>query len=231
METLEKREMNLYQIRDVCHRYGRNGYRALALCGVNMNVNQNEFVAIAGPSGSGKTTLLNILGLLARPDEGIIRFEGADTSGLGERDRTLLRRKRIGFIFQSLNLIPVLTARENVEYFLLKGKLPASEVRQRVADALEAVGLAAKANQRVNTLSGGECQRVAIARALVRDVDVVLGDEPTAALDHTTGRAVMELMRNLNSERGLTFIFSSHDPSILAWADRVVTLADGKVAS
>lgn len=221
----------LYQVRNVCYRYERNGHRVQALCGVDLEVTPGEFVAIAGPSGSGKTTLLNILGLLDRPEKGMVRFEGTDISGLGERERTLLRRERIGFVFQSLNLIPVLTAQENVEYFLLKGKLPAAEVRRRVADALQAVGLTANANQRVNALSGGECQRVAIARALVRSVDVVLGDEPTAALDHATGRAVMQLMRRLNAERGVTFIFSSHDPIILACADRVVPLADGRVAA
>lgn len=221
----------LYQVRNVCYRYERNGHRVQALCGVDLDVTPGEFVAIAGPSGSGKTTLLNILGLLDRPEKGMVRFEGTDISGLGERERTLLRRERIGFVFQSLNLIPVLTAQENVEYFLLKGKLPAAEVRRRVADALEAVGLTANASHRVNALSGGECQRVAIARALVRSVDVVLGDEPTAALDHATGRAVMQLMRRLNAERGVTFIFSSHDPIILACADRVVPLADGRVAA
>lgn len=225
------RETLLYQIRNLCHRYQRNDLGVQALCDVNLDVKAGEFVAIAGPSGSGKTTLLNILGLLDRPEKGMVRFEGTDISGLGERERTLLRRERIGFVFQSLNLIPVLTARENIEYFLLKGKLSAAEVRRRVADALEAVGLTANANQRVNALSGGECQRVAIARALVRSVDVVLGDEPTAALDHATGRAVMQLMRRLNAERDVTFIFSSHDPIILACADRVVPLADGRVAA
>jgi len=231
MEAAQMNGKKLYQLRHVCHRYEQNGHRVQALCGVDLDVSPGEFVVIAGPSGSGKTTLLNMLGLLDRPEKGTVQFEGADVLRLSERERTLLRRQRIGFVFQSLNLIPVLTAQENVEYFLLKGKLPAAEVRPRVADALEAVGLTAQTNHRVNTLSGGECQRVAIARALVRDVDVVLGDEPTSALDHATGLEVMQLMRKLNAERGVTFIFSTHDPTILACADRVVPLADGKVAS
>ena len=220
----------LYEVRNVCYRYERNGHSVQALCGLDLDVSPGEFVAIAGPSGSGKTTLLNILGLLDRPEKGTVQFEGADVSGLSERERTLLRRRRIGFVFQNLNLIPVLTVQESVEYFLLKGKTPAEEVHWRVADALEAVGLTAQAKARVNTLSGGECQRVAVARALVRNVDVVLGDEPTAALDHATGLLVMQLMRKLNAERGVTFVFSSHDPSILACANRLVSLADGKLA-
>ncbi len=138
-------------------------------------------------------------------------------------------RKRIGFIFQSLNLIPVLTSYENIEYFLLKRKVQQSEIRKRVTEALACVGLADKAGQRANTLSGGERQRVAIARALVRNVDVVLADEPTASLDQATAQAIVDLMKRLNRERGMTFIFSTHDPGILAAAERVVRLADGRL--
>jgi len=186
-------------------------------------------MAISGPSGSGKTTLLNILGLLERPCEGTVRLDGAEVSGMSERERTRLRRERIGFIFQTFNLIPVLTAYENVEYFLLRRTMPGVEVRRRVLQALEAVGISAQADQRPNGMSGGQRQRVAIARALVRDADVILADEPTAALDQATGSAVMDLMRRLNHERGVTFVFSTHDPRILAAADRVVQLTDGTV--
>jgi len=221
--------MTLYEVRGVSYRYNLDRHGVQALCGVDLNVRKGEFMAISGPSGSGKTTLLNILGLLERPCEGTVRLDGAEVSGMSERERTRLRRERIGFIFQTFNLIPVLTAYENVEYFLLRRTMPGVEVRRRVLQALEAVGISAQADQRPNGMSGGQRQRVAIARALVRDADVILADEPTAALDQATGLAVMDLMRRLNHERGVTFVFSTHDPRILAAADRVVQLTDGTV--
>jgi len=221
--------MTLYEVRGVSYRYNLDRHGVQALCGVDLNVRKGEFMAISGPSGSGKTTLLNILGLLERPCEGTVRLDGAEVSGMSERERTRLRRERIGFIFQTFNLIPVLTSYENVEYFLLRRTMPGVEVRRRVLQALEAVGISAQADQRPNGMSGGQRQRVAIARALVRDADVILADEPTAALDQATGLAVMDLMRRLNHERGVTFVFSTHDPRILAAADRVVQLTDGRV--
>lgn len=221
--------MCLCEVRNVCRHYGSNGQGIPALRGVSLGVRRGEFLALAGPSGSGKTTLLNILGLLDWPDQGRVFFEGADVSKMGERQRTFLRRRRIGFIFQSYNLIPVLTASENIEYFLLKQNLAAAEIRRRVGEALQAVGLSERALQRVNALSGGERQRVAIARALVRDARLVLADEPTAALDQKNGREIIGLMKGLNRERGVTFVFSSHDPAILEEADRVVALADGRL--
>ncbi|HEX9901137.1 MAG TPA: ABC transporter ATP-binding protein [Candidatus Methylomirabilis sp.] len=221
--------MTLYEIRNVSHCYSRGRHRLQALSGVNLDVREGEFLAIAGPSGSGKTTLLNILGLLHSPDEGTVRFKGMSLARLKERERTRLRREHIGFIFQTFNLIPVLTAYENVEYFLLNGTAPHAETRQRVVNTLDAVGISAQAGQRPNSLSGGQCQRVAIARALVRNTEVVLADEPTASLDQTTGVAVMDLMKRLNQERGVTFIFSTHDPRILAAAERVLHLSDGRI--
>jgi putative ABC transport system ATP-binding protein len=222
--------MNLYEVRAMSYRYGRNGHSVSALVDVDLDVSMGEFVAIAGPSGSGKTTLLNILGLLHAADTGTIRFDGLDVSTLTERGRTRLRRNRLAFIFQSLNLIPVLTGYENVECALLPRGLPSAERRRRTLEALAAVGIAEQAGQRPNRMSGGQQQRVAIARALARDVDVVLADEPTASLDQATGRAVMELLRRLNRDRGITFIFSTHDPRILAAADRIVQLTDGRIA-
>ena len=221
--------MNLYEAHNLSRRYDQSGHPVQALRGLSLHISQGEFVAIAGPSGSGKTTLLNLLGLLDFPDGGSLRFEDQDTAGLNEHQRTCIRRKRIGFIFQSLNLIPVLTSYENIEYFLLKQKVPRSEIRKRVTEALACVELADKAEQRANTLSGGERQRVAIARALVRNVDVVLADEPTAALDQATAHAIVDLMKRLNRERRMAFIFSTHDPGILAAAERVVRLADGRL--
>jgi len=221
--------MTLYEVRGVSYRYNLDRHGVQALCGVDLNVRKGEFMAISGPSGSGKTTLLNILGLLERPCEGTILFDRAEVSSISEQERTRLRRERIGFIFQTFNLIPVLSAYENVEYFLLKRKVPGKEMRRRVLQALEAVGVGAQADQRPNDMSGGQRQRVAIARALVQDADVILADEPTAALDQATGSAVMDLMKRLNHERGVTFVFSTHDPRILAAADRVVQLTDGRV--
>jgi len=221
--------MTLYEVRGVSHRYDLGRHGVQALCEVDLNVRKGEFMAISGPSGSGKTTLLSILGLLEPPREGTVHLDGAEVSGMSDRERTRLRRERIGFIFQTFNLIPVLTAYENVEYFLLKRKVPGTEIRRRVLQALEAVGVGAQAGQRPNDMSGGQRQRVAIARALVRDADVILADEPTAALDQATGSAVMDLMKRLNHERGVTFVFSTHDPRILAAADRVVQLTDGRV--
>lgn len=221
----------LYELGDVSYRYKLDGQYIEALCEIQLSIQQGEFLAIAGPSGSGKTTLLNLLGLLDRPCEGAIRYCSTDVLSLSERECTLLRREQIGFIFQNFNLIPTLTAYENVEYFLLKRSVPGPEVHRRVLQALEAVGIAGQMNQRPNAMSGGQRQRVAIAAALARDPQVVLADEPTASLDQRTGLAVMALMRHLNRERGVTFIFSTHDPRILAEADRVVRLSDGRIVA
>ncbi len=221
--------MTLYELNGVSHHYNLDRHRVQALCGVDLSVQMGEFMAISGPSGSGKTTLLNIMGLLESPSEGNVRFAGTDTSRLSERERTRLRRKRIGFIFQTFNLIPVLTAYENVEYFLINRAVPAGETRQRVLQALAAVSMVGHADHRPSRMSGGQRQRVAIARALVRDADVILADEPTAALDQATGREVMDVMKQLNRERGVTFVFSTHDSRILEAADRVVQLTDGRV--
>ena len=222
--------MRVYEVRAISYRYTRNGQSVSALADLDLDVHGGEFLAIAGPSGSGKTTLLNLLGLLHAADTGTIRFDGRDVSTLSERERTRLRRERIAFIFQNFNLIPVLTAYENVEHVLLTRPLPSAERRRRTLEALAAVGITEQAGQRPQRMSGGQQQRVAIARALVRDVGVVLADEPTAALDQTTGRAVMDLLKRLNRDRGITFIFSTHDPRVLAAADRVVHLTDGRIA-
>jgi putative ABC transport system ATP-binding protein len=221
--------MMLYELRGVSHRYPLGRHLVQALQGVDLDVAKGEFLAVAGPSGSGKTTLLNLLGLIDTAKEGTVRFEGRDMAALDERARTRLRSACIGYIFQTLNLIPVLTAFENVEYFLLKRGISATQARRRVMEALEAVGVVAQARQRPNEMSGGQRQRVAIARALVRDPDVVLADEPTAALDQVTGLAIVNLMKKLGRENGTTFIFCTHDPKVLASADRVVRLEDGRV--
>ena len=219
----------LYELRGVSHGYPVGRHVVPALQRVDIDVQKGEFLAVAGPSGSGKTTLLNLLGLVDTAEVGTVRFEGRDVAGFEERARTRIRRERIGYIFQTFNLIPVLTAYENVEYFLLKNGVAAGETRRRVMAALDAVGISAQAHRRPKEMSGGQRQRVAIARALARDADVVLADEPTATLDHGTGLAIVDLMKRLNRERGTTFVFSTHDVKVLAAADRVVGLEDGRV--
>lgn len=218
-----------YLLENVSYRYQLGSQFVDALSAIQLTIEPGEFLAVAGPSGSGKTTLLNLLGLLDRPWGGIIRYNGADVSHLSERQRTLLRREHIGFIFQSFNLIPTLTAYENVEYFLLKRGTAMAQVRQRVLQVLDAVGISEQAEKLPYDMSGGQRQRVAIARALVRNPRVVIADEPTASLDQKTGLAAINLMRRQNREQGTTFIFSTHDPKVLAEADRVVQLSDGRI--
>jgi putative ABC transport system ATP-binding protein len=202
-----------------------------ALQEIDCSFQAGEFSAIAGPSGSGKTTLLNLLGCLDEPDQGRLLLEGRDVAGQTSKQLAAYRRTRLGFIFQTFNLVPVLSAYENVEYPLLLSSVRAEERRQRVTAVLERVGLADRADHRPNELSGGQRQRVAIARALVTKPALVLADEPTANLDTQTGQEVIHLMRELSAESGITFIFSTHDTRILDRADRIVRLQDGRINS
>jgi putative ABC transport system ATP-binding protein len=202
-----------------------------ALNGVNLRVESGEFLAIAGPSGSGKSTLLNLIGCIDKPTAGRILIEGVDTSTLNPTRLTALRREKIGFVFQTFNLIPVFTAAENVEFPLLVQGVSASERRQRVAAALDSVGLSARANHRPDLLSGGERQRVAVARAIVHRPALVLADEPTANLDTRNATQLIDLMHGLNRRLGLTFVFSTHDQRLLEHTDRIVRLCDGQVVS
>ncbi|MEW5738686.1 MAG: ABC transporter ATP-binding protein [Myxococcota bacterium] len=202
-----------------------------ALAGVTLEVEKGEFMCLAGPSGSGKTTLLNLIGGLDSPTEGKVRIDGKDLTGLSRGALADLRRDRIGFVFQAYNLVPVLTAAENAEYVLeLKG-VDAKTRRARVAELFQRMGLEGFLDTRPLKMSGGQQQRVAVARAIASEPAVVLADEPTANLDQTTGAALMDLMHELNHERGVTFIFSSHDPMVLERADRLVRLVDGKIVS
>jgi putative ABC transport system ATP-binding protein len=202
-----------------------------ALKEVDLTVEKGEFMAIAGPSGSGKTTLLNLIGALDVPTSGSIRIDGRELSGLKRAELSDLRRDRIGFVFQAYNLIPVLTAAENAEYVLELRKVPAAERRARVGALFDELGLAGLLDTRPPRMSGGQQQRVAVARAIAAEPAVVLADEPTANLDQATGRGLIEMMRGFNQNRGVTFIFSTHDPMVLEQADRVVRLVDGKIAS
>jgi putative ABC transport system ATP-binding protein len=202
-----------------------------ALSSASLRVSAGEFLAISGPSGSGKTTLLNLIGCIDQPTSGCIHVDGVDTSKLKPAAMATLRREKIGFVFQTFNLIPVFTAAENVEYPLLIQGIPSHERRERVAEALESVGLSARAQQRPDLLSGGERQRVAVARAMVHRPSLVLADEPTANLDTHNATQLIDLMHGLNRSLGLTFIFSTHDARLLEHTERIVRLCDGQVVS
>ncbi len=202
-----------------------------AVTDITLSIQPGEFVALAGPSGSGKTTLLNLMGGLDRPDRGSMSFLGTDIGACPESERIALRRNRLGFIFQAFNLVPVLTAFENVEYALWLTGQPRAERRQRVERALADVGLSARGRHRPDHLSGGERQRGALARALVHDPMAILADEPTASLDSRTGADVLRLFRDLNASRGTTFVVATHDASIMAIAPRIVRILDGRVTS
>jgi putative ABC transport system ATP-binding protein len=202
-----------------------------ALRGLDLVVKQGEFSVLAGASGSGKTTLLNLIGALDRPTAGTVRVDGQDLARLGSRELARLRLRRIGFVFQAYNLLPVLTAYENAEYVLLLQGVPAEERQRRVTDLLHAVGLEGMEHRRPTALSGGQQQRVAVARAIAAEPALVLADEPTANLDSRTGTELVQMMRRLNQERGVTFLFSSHDPKVIDHADRVIQLEDGRIVS
>lgn len=210
-------------------RYEMGDARVDALRGVNLSVAQGEFVALVGPSGSGKSTVLNLIGGLDRPSEGEIWVDGVELTAEDERGLTTHRRHRVGFVFQSFNLLPRLTALENVAIPLMFGGVPESERLARAQRLLEQVGLGDRLGHRPTQLSGGEQQRVAIARALVGQPALLLADEPTGNLDTTTGGEIMALLKALNAHRGLTLLVVTHDPEVAAFADRIVRLRDGQV--
>jgi putative ABC transport system ATP-binding protein len=202
-----------------------------ALHSVSLSVAAGDFISIAGPSGSGKTTLLNLVGCVDTATSGEVRIAGHDTRALSERQLTDLRLNTIGFIFQSFNLIPVLNVFQNVEFpLLLQRKLGSADRRARIDELLSKVGLATHAKHRPSELSGGQRQRVAIARALVTRPKIVLADEPTANLDSKTGEAIIDLMKEMNTLEKTTFIFSTHDAKVMAHANSIVRLADGRIA-
>ena len=200
-----------------------------ALRGVDLSIENGEFTALVGPSGSGKTTLLQLIGLLDQPTSGSIFINGRDVTGLNRDQRADLRKGTIGFIFQFFALIPTLTAYENVELPLLLASAKPADRQARVHEMLEAVGLTDRARHRPDQLSGGQQQRVAVARALSIRPTLVLADEPTANLDSENGKQVMDIMRKLNEDTGVTFIFATHDPRVISYARRVVTLEDGLI--
>jgi len=200
-----------------------------ALRGIDMHIGDGEFTAIAGPSGSGKTTLLNIIGCLDVPTRGDVIVDGTNVNTLTPKDKAELRKEKIGFVFQTFNLIPVLTAYENVEMPLLLLDIPANQKKKKVIAILEEVGLEDFINRKPNEMSGGQQQRVAVARALVKEPSMVLADEPTANLDSTTATEILSLMHELNKKLKTMFVFSTHDKLVMDFATRLIKLRDGKI--
>lgn len=200
-----------------------------ALSQADLDVMQTDFLILQGPSGSGKTTLINLLGLLDNPDTGSIHLDGMNAASLSDDARTDARRDRFGFIFQGFNLVPVLTAAENIAYPMILKRAAADVVQKRVQELLAAVGLADKAQVRPDLLSGGQRQRVAIARALANAPGVIFADEPTANLDTQTADTILDLMQQLNREQGVAFVIATHDPRVMARAGRTITLRDGRI--
>jgi putative ABC transport system ATP-binding protein len=214
---------------DITKVYDTRGVESRALDGVSLGLEEGEFTALAGPSGSGKTTLLNLLGALDTPTSGKIQLEGVELSGLSAAALSALRLRKLGFVFQAYNLIPVLSARENVEFVMELQGVSLADRRKRASEVLERVELDGLGDKRPLEMSGGQQQRVAVARAIASRPSIVLADEPTANLDSGTATRLLELMAQLNQEDGVTFLFSTHDPLVMEAARRVVRLRDGRV--
>ncbi len=209
--------------------YQRDSIAVSALAGINLEIQRGDFAVLVGPSGSGKTTLLNLIGGLDTPTSGHIRVAGIDIGGMSKSELSDLRLRQIGFVFQEFNLIPVLSAIENVEFVMLLQGVPELERRTRSLVLLKELGLEGLEHRRPNELSGGQQQRVAVARALAAEPIIILPDEPTANLDSKAGAALMDMMRRLNQERAATFVFSTHDPMVVERATRVIRLRDGRI--
>ncbi len=223
--------MPIIEITSVSKLYNHDKVPVQALNGLSLDIEAGEFTAIVGPSGSGKTTLLNVLGGLDKPTSGQIKINGTDLFALSEKKRIEFRLHHIGFVFQAYNLIPVLSAKENVAFILQMQGLPKAEYERRSVELLHAVGLDDQLNKRPGEMSGGQQQRVAVARALASQPDFVLADEPTANLDSKSTSNLLDIMQKLNTEQGVTFVFSTHDQRVVERARRVITLVDGVVAS
>ncbi|MCX7786999.1 MAG: ABC transporter ATP-binding protein [Spirochaetes bacterium] len=219
----------MIQVQDVVKEYHTGKTVVQALRGVTLKIEEGEFLSIAGPSGSGKSTLLNLLGCIDTLTSGTIRFQGKDLGSLSSDEASAFRREKIGFVFQSFNLIPVLSAYENVALPLELLHWDSQRIRRAVLSILAEVGLEGLEKRKPSELSGGQQQRVAIARALVKNPAVVLADEPTANLDSKTGEEILSLMKNLNERHGTIFVFSTHDPMVMRYARRLVYLHDGRI--
>lgn len=222
--------MSLIKLNQISKKYQMGKLFVQALEDITLSIEKGSFTGIVGPSGSGKTTLLNILGCLDKQDNGNYLFEDKDISSLNSNETTFFRREKFGFIFQTFNLIPVLTVYENVEIPLALLGVETKERKERIMNILKEVGIEETSSRLPSELSGGQQQRVAIARALVKNPSVIFADEPTANLDHATGTKIIELMKQLNQKLGITFIFSTHDSKIMNAANQLIILEDGKIA-
>ena len=222
--------MNIVECTDIKKTYRQGKVEVKALNGVTLSVEKGAFVALAGPSGSGKTTMLNIIGGLDLADSGRVIMDGNVLGNMTQSELANLRLRDIGFVFQAYNLVPVLSALENVEFVMLLQGVPQTERRERAKAILDDVGLEGKYNRRPAELSGGQQQRVAVARAIVSAPSIVLADEPTANLDSSTGKGLLEMMKQMNEKKNATFIFSTHDKMVMDYARRLVLIRDGLVA-
>ncbi len=221
--------MSIIELDKITRIYKQGLHEVRAVDGVSLTVEPGDFAVLCGPSGSGKTTTLNLIGALDLPDSGRVLFEGRDVGKLSRGEQSRLRRDRIGFVFQAYNLIPVLTAYENAEFILALQGVPEKERRERVMTLLDAVGLGGMADRRPDELSGGQQQRVAIARAVAPNPALVLADEPTANVDSATAESLLDMMQKLNEDRGVTFLFSSHDDRVMGRARRLLHMLDGRL--
>ena len=222
--------MKIVQVEAVDKHYKQGRLEVLALKNVSLDIEKGGFVALAGPSGSGKTTLLNIIGGLDTPSSGNVTVDGQTFGDMNQSELAKLRLQKIGFIFQAYNLIPVLSAVENVEFVMLLQGIEKKERRRRAKEILDDVGLEGKYGRRPAELSGGQQQRVAVARAIVANPAIVLADEPTANLDSKTGGGLLDMMREMNEKKNVTFIFSTHDSMVMGCARRLVQIRDGRIA-
>ena len=221
--------MSIVECKDIKKTYQQGKIEVHALKGVSLSIDKGGFVALAGPSGSGKTTLLNIIGGLDQPDSGSVSVDGNTFEKMTQSQLALLRLHKVGFVFQSYNLIPVLSAVENVEFVMLLQGVQAAQRRERANAILDDVGLEGKYDRRPAELSGGQQQRVAVARAIVSNPSIVLADEPTANLDSKTGNGLLEMMKKMNEDKKVTFIFSTHDNMVMDYARRLVLIRDGRI--
>ena len=229
MERDVEKSDAIVELENVTKVYHQGAVDVFALRGLSMRIEKGEFSALSGPSGSGKTTALNMIGALDLPTEGRVRLEGKDLASLSRRDLSRIRRDRIGFVFQAYNLIPVLTAFENAETVLRLQGVDPEERRERVTALMADVGLEGMEDRLPSALSGGQQQRVAIARAIASNPAIVLADEPTANVDSETAEHLLDIMQQLNRTRGVTFLFSTHDPRVMNRADRIIRIVDGRV--
>ena len=223
--------MNAVKLQGVSRVYRQGSVAVNALTGIDLEIRKGDFAVLVGPSGSGKTTLLNLIGGLDTPTAGRIEVAGAEIGGMSRAQLSYVRLRKIGFVFQEFNLIPVLSALENVEFVMLLQGVAERERRARTSALLKELGLDGMEHRRLNELSGGQQQRVAVARAIAAEPIIVLPDEPTANLDSKAGAALMDMMRRLNEDKGVTFVFSTHDPMVVERARRVIRLRDGRVES